>query len=195
MLNFLWAGMLLIGIFWGILTGNASALTDGVLAGASDAVTLCVTMLGVLSMWSGFLKIAERSGLLAALSRRLGPFLRFLFPDIPEDAPVCGYLSTNIIANILGLGWAATPAGLLAIKELAELNPRRDGAASRDMCTFLVLNISSLQILPVSILAYRQQYHSVSPEIILGPSILATLVSTLAGILFAKTASALERGE
>ncbi|MCD8329079.1 MAG: nucleoside recognition protein [Lachnospiraceae bacterium] len=193
MLNILWAGMLLLGIFWGLLTGHASALTDGILQGASDSVTLCLTMLGVLSMWSGFLKIAENSGLLTTLSRRLAPFLRLLFPGLPEDHPVNGYLSTNIIANILGLGWAATPAGLRAMKELAALNPRTDGTASRDMCTFLLLNVSSLQLLPVNILAYRQQYQSVCPEIILGPAILATLASTLAAILFARAAALLER--
>ncbi|MCD8077019.1 MAG: nucleoside recognition protein [Lachnospiraceae bacterium] len=193
MLNVLWAGMLIVGIFWGILTRQASALTDGILQGASDSVTLCLTMLGVLSMWSGFLKIAENSGLLTALSHHLSPLLRLLFPGLPKDHPVNGYLSTNILANVLGLGWAATPAGLRAMKELVALNPRTDGTASRDMCTFLILNISSLQLLPVSILAYRQQYQSVSPEIILGPAILATLASTLAGILFARTAAILER--
>lgn len=150
-------------------------------------------MLGILSMWSGFLKIAENSGLLTSLSRRLTPLLRFLFPDLPEDHPVHGYLATNILANVLGLGWAATPAGLRAMKELEALNPRTDGAASRDMCTFLLLNISSLQLLPVNILAYRQQYRSASPEIILAPAILATLASTLAALLFARAAAVLER--
>lgn len=183
---------MLIGIIYGCLTGNLSSLTESILQGASDSVTLCITMLGILSMWSGFLKIAEKSGILERLNHKLYPILHFLFPDIPQNHPVNGYLSTNIIANVMGLGWAATPAGLLAIKELAALNPRKDGAASRDICTFMVLNISSLQLVPVTILAYRQQYQSSHPEIILGPAFLATAISTLAGILFAKISSLLE---
>lgn len=184
MLNLLWSGMLLLGILWSFFTGNTQAVTDGILEGASEAISLCITMLGTISMWSGFLHIAEISGLLEKLSKKMKPFLRLLFQDLPENHPVNDYLCTNILANVFGLGWAATPAGLKAMEEMQKLNENEKSIASNAMCTFLVLNVSSLQLFPINILAYRQQYQSLHPEIILLPSIIATGISTLTGILF-----------
>lgn len=186
MLNDLWAGMILVGIIYGALTGRMADVTNAALDSSKEAVTLCITMLGVMSFWVGLMEIAQRSGLIAAASRKLQPVVHFLFPDVPERHEANRYITTNIIANILGLGWAATPAGLMAMKSLQEVNPNKDKSiASRDMCTFLILNISSLQLIPINIIAYRSQYGSVNPAGIVGAGIVATLVSTVVGVAFA----------
>ena len=192
MLNDLWAGMILVGIIYGALTGRMADVTNAALDSSKEAVTLCITMLGVMSFWVGLMEIAQRSGLIAAASRKLQPVVHFLFPDVPEGHEANRHITTNIIANILGLGWAATPAGLkameelMAMKSLQEVNPNKDKSiASRDMCTFLILNISSLQLIPINIIAYRSQYGSVNPAGIVGAGIVATLVSTVVGVAFA----------
>ena len=186
LLNDLWAGMILVGIIYGALTGRMADVTNAALDSSKEAVTLCITMLGVMSFWVGLMEIAQRSGLIAAASRKLQPVVHFLFPDVPEGHVANRHITTNIIANILGLGWAATPAGLMAMKSLQEVNPNKDKSiASRDMCTFLILNISSLQLIPINIIAYRSQYGSVNPAGIVGAGIVATLVSTVVGVAFA----------
>ena len=186
LLNDLWAGMILVGIIYGALTGRMADVTNAALDSSKEAVTLCITMLGVMSFWVGLMEIAQRSGLIAAASRKLQPVLHFLFPDVLEGHEANRHITTNIIANILGLGWAATPAGLMAMKSLQEVNPNKDKSiASRDMCTFLILNISSLQLIPINIIAYRSQYGSVNPAGIVGAGIVATLVSTVVGVAFA----------
>ena len=235
MLNTIWAFMIIAGVVWAALHGNIGAVTQGLLDSAADAVSLCVTMLGVVSMWTGILKIGERSGLVDSLARRMEPVLRFLFPRLPADHPARRSIAVNMIANMLGLGWAATPAGLQAMKELAQLeedrrreenrrweedsrrqekdsrrreNRRQEedsrrrekcrgaaprtaappGTASREMCTFLIINISSLQLIPVNMIAFRRQYGSAAPAAIVGPAIAATAVSTLAAVLFCRAA-------
>lgn len=197
MLNYLWTAMLLIGVVVGAATGNMQNISNAVVTSAQEAVDLCITMLGIMVMWTGVMKIAERSGLLEKMTAKLRPVIRFLFPNIPDRHPAGEYIATNCVANILGLGWAATPAGLKAMTELAKLNEERCAAqktakhcgphvASNEMCTFLILNISSLQLIPVSIIAYRSQYGSANPTAIVGPAILATLVSTLVAVVFIK---------
>lgn len=191
MLNILWAGMILIGIVWAVFQGNLEAVTNGVLESAKEAVTLCMTMLGIMSFWSGILKIGENAGLIDALTRKMKPVIRFLFPQMPEDHPAAAQISTNMIANMLGLGWAATPAGLQAMKELKNLEKVRNNfqfSASDEMCTFLIINISSLQLIPMNMIAYRIQYGSANPSSIVGPAMLATTISTLAGVIFVKIA-------
>lgn len=125
MLNYLWAFMMVVGVLWAAFHGNLSAVTDGALSSAKEAVMLCITMLGVMSFWTGIMEIGQKSGLIERLSRRMGPVLRFLFPRIPKDHPAMDHIATNIIANILGLGWAATPAGLKAMESLQELEEER----------------------------------------------------------------------
>lgn len=185
MLNYLWGFMILIGIIYAALTGNLPAVTDAALDSAREAVTLCITMVGVMSFWVGLMRIAENSGIISGAAKKLHPFLRFMFPSIPEGHKANEYISTNMIANIFGLGWAATPAGLKAMEELGNLN-HHSKTASKDMCTFLIINISSLQLIPVNIIAYRSQYGSANPTRIVGAAIVATLISTFAGIVFAK---------
>ena len=142
-------------------------------------------MAGVVAVWSDILKIAEKGGMIDALAEKMEPFLDFLFPEVPRGHAARRYISANFAANFLGLGWAATPAGLLAMEELAKLNGKT-GRASNAMCMFLVVNMSSLQLVTVNILAYRAEYGSAAPAEIMGAGIAATLGTTLVGILLAK---------
>ena len=216
--------MILVGVIYGAVTGRMADVTNAALDSAGDAVSLCITMIGVMALWVGLMEIAQKSGLIAKLTRGIQPFISFLFPRIPKAHPAREYISTNLIANVLGLGWACTPAGLKAMEELAKLEEERgtpgyvpagkgifeDGrkmrnkagkngselpvdtsgksgrVASNEMCTFLILNISSLQLIPVNMIAYRQQYGSVNPAGIIAPAIVATFVSTLTAVVYCK---------
>lgn len=197
MLNYVWAGMMIIGIVFGVLEGRVAEVTNGALEASKEAIALCITMMGVMSFWVGLMEIAKQSGLIETVSRLISPFVRFLFPNLPKEHRANEPITTNIIANVLGLGWAATPAGLQAMEALAELeeerrkgkypHPAREyGCASNEMCTFLIINISSLQLIPMNIIAYRSQYGSVNPTAIVGPGILATTISTLAAVIYCK---------
>lgn len=199
MLNYLWGIMLLLGILYGAFTGNMNEVTDAALSSAKEAVSLCLSMGGIVAMWVGLMEIAKASGLIDRLTKALEPVLGFLFPQIPKGHRAMEFISANMIANFLGLGWAATPFGLKAMEELAGLEEERRkgtaagpvlpaGTASKEMCTFLILNISSLQLIPVNILAYRSQYGSVEPTAIVGPAIAATAVSTGVAVIFCKVA-------
>lgn len=190
MLNLLWGAMLLIGIVYGAATGRMNEVTDAALSSAKEAVSLCITMAGIVAMWVGIMEIAKSSGLVERLTRKMRPLLGFLFPDVPGEHRAMEFISANMIANFLGLGWAATPFGLKAMEELAKLEKQRKsvspGTASNAMCTFLILNISSLQLIPVNIIAYRSQYGSVNSTAIVGPGIVATAVSTVVAVVFCK---------
>ena len=206
MLNYIWAGMILLGVIYGVCTGQMSALTGGALDSAREAVSLCITMAGVMALWMGLMEIAQESGMIAKMTKGIRPFLKFMFPRLPEDHPAGEYITTNLIANVLGLGWACTPAGLKAMEQLAELEKQRAGqgtekgrrrsedrrygaeatAASNEMCTFLILNISSLQLIPVNMIAYRSQYGSANPAVIIVPALVATLFSTIIAIIYCK---------
>lgn len=212
MMNYLWSGMILLGVIWAAVGGRLDAVTMGALDGAGEAVSLGITMLGVMALWSGILEIAQNSGLVDWMSGKMRPVMRFLFPHLDSEHPAVRYMAVNMIANCLGLGSAATPAGLSAFQELEKLeeerreseglekgdfvNPEKSsvknltvqpkGTASNEMCTFLILNISSLQLIPVNIIAYRSQYGSANPAAIVGPAIAATMASTLAAVVFCK---------
>lgn len=198
MLNYLWGFMLLIGIVFGCINGKLPEITQEALCSAKEAVKLAITMMGVMGFWMGLLEIGSRTGLLAGFSKALQPFMHFLFPRLLKEGKAREAISTNFAANILGLGWAATPAGLKAMDELKKIHSEecrkkypdsykmKEKVASDEMCTFLVLNISSLQLIPMTMVAYRSEYGSVNPVGIVGPAICATLASTLAAIFFCK---------
>lgn len=185
MLNYLWGAMIFTGIVVAAFNGNMAEVTNGAIDSAKEAVNLAITMLGIMSMWTGIMKIGERAGLIKSMSRKMQPFLRWLFPTVPKDHKAMEYISTNVIANILGLGWAATPAGISAMKELQKLNKDKT-TASIPMCMFMIFNMSSLQLVSINIIAYRSQYNSQNPSEIIGPGIVTTLISTLTAIIFAK---------
>lgn len=195
MLNYLWAAMIIIGVVFGAFNGKMPDITNAALDSAKEAVTLCITMMGVMSFWVGMMEIATRAGIIEMASKKMRPLIRFLFPDIPEGHKANEYITTNFIANFLGLGWAATPAGLQGMSALADLekerrqkgiNTVRPGVASDEMCTFLIMNISSLQLIPVNVIAYRSQYGSVNPAGIVGAGILATAASTMVAMVYCK---------
>lgn len=197
MLNYLWAGMILVGVVFGAFNGRMQDITNAALDSSKEAVTLCITMIGVMAFWTGIMEIASRAGIVQMASRKMRPLLRFLFPGIPEGHKAEEHIATNFIANFLGLGWAATPAGLKAMEEMGKLEDdrragraagpaRNKGIASNEMCTFLILNISSLQLIPVNVIAYRSQYGSANPAAIVGAGIVATAVSTGVAMLFCK---------
>ena len=185
-MNYLWGGMIVIGVIFGALHGGFGQITEAAVDCAKEAANLAIAMAGVVAMWTGLMEIAQETGLLAACTKRLRPLLKFLFPGLPQESRANELIATNFIANIFGLGWAATPAGLEAMQELQLLSGEKKGVASREMCTFLVLNISSLQLIPVNMIAYRSQYGSVNPAAIVGPGIVATLVSTLTAVILCK---------
>lgn len=197
MLNYLWAGMILVGVVFGAFNGRMQDITNAALDSSKEAVTLCITMIGVMAFWTGIMEIASRAGIVQMASRKMRPLLRFLFPGIPEGHKAEEHIATNFIANFLGLGWAATPAGLKAMEELGKLEDdrragraagpaRKKGIASNEMCTFLIVNISSLQLIPVNVIAYRSQYGSANPAAIVGAGIVATAVSTGVAVVFCK---------
>ena len=212
MLNYIWALMIMVGVIYGAMTGNIEAVSNAALDSAGEAVSLCITMMGVMALWVGLMEIAQTSGLIERLTKGIQPFISFMFPGIPKGHAAREYISMNIIANVLGLGWACTPAGLKAMEELAKLEAgggtagyvSADGTAkggvetvdgkkgkqgriaSNEMCTFLILNISSLQLIPVNMIAYRSQYGSVNPAGIIAPAIVATFVSTAVAVVYCK---------
>ena len=216
MLNYLWGYMILIGLGFGIVTGQVEALSNTAIESAGEAVTLAITMLGIMAMWTGLMEVAKQAGIMDKMTGGLRPIVQFLFPRIPEGHSVREYITANIIANLLGLGWAATPMGLKAMKELAQLERDRLAAddlglsldrfwrerespqyrersdrkhptkASDEMCTFLVINISSLQVIPVSVIAYRAQYGAVNPAAVVLPGLIATVVSTVVAVVFCR---------
>ncbi len=209
MLNAIWAAMILLAVIYAACTGHMDEVTNAALDSAGEAISLCLTMAGVVALWMGLMEIAKRAGLIDKLTRGISPFLTFMFPGIPKTHPARQYIATNIIANIMGLGWACTPAGLKAMEELAKLEEQRgtqgysrlqergksvpndekmgtERRASNEMCTFLILNISSLQLIPVNMIAYRSQYGSANPASIIAPAIAATLFSSLVAVIYCK---------
>ena len=193
MLNYIWTFLILAGIITAAFTGNLEAVCNGIIDSAKDAVELLFVMLSVISMWSGFLSVAEGSGLTARLSQKMKPLIHFLFPKLPKNHPAASFICSNFIANILGLGWACTPTGIEAMKALRQLEAERGNlpeTASNEMCTFLILNISSLQLIPINMIAYRSQYGSPAPMAVVGPSLIATTITTLLAVFLCKILSA-----
>ena len=207
MMNYIWGGMLIIGIVYGVITGNMQAVTDAVLESSREAVTLGISMLGIVAFWTGLMEVAGEAGVIRGLTNAIFPFMKFLFPKIPKEHRAWDSLSANFVANILGLGWAAIPAGLRAMSDLEELERERGNGeymdtavagslgsltnyssrtASNEMCTFLVMNISSLQLIPVNIIAYRSQYGSANPAAVIAPAIVATFISTVVEVIYCK---------
>ena len=176
MLNLIWSAVIGLGILMCFFTGNAETAAQAFTDGAAGAVELCIFMAGTMSFWSGIMNIAEKSGLIDRLSEKIRPIIVFLFPDIPVKSMAFKYICINMAANFMGLGWAATPAGLMAMEEMNKIN-KIAGTASRSMCMLIIVNVSSIQLLPVNIIVIRQKYMSAAPFDIVLPAIIATSVS------------------
>jgi len=186
MLNGIWGFFVIGGILTGAFRGRMDVVTQAVIGGGKSAMELAFTMAGVVAVWSGVLKIAEKGGMIDALAEKMTPLMDFLFPSVPRSHKARKYIAANFAANFLGLGWAATPAGLLAMQELQKLNREEMGTASAAMCMFLTVNMTSLQLVTVNILAWRAEYGSRNPAEIVGVGIVATLITTVFGTVLAK---------
>lgn len=182
MVNYIWVIMTLIGIVFGIANGTLEDINKAVFVGAREAVTLCIGLISVLVFWLGMMRIAEESGLLEGLAKLFRPIVKRLFPEVPPDHPAMGYILSNMIANMFGLGNAATPLGIKAMEELQELNGGKK-TASRSMVTFLAINTASITIIPSTVIAIRMTYHSSSPTEIVVPTLIATIISAVGAIL------------
>ena len=181
MINWIWFLLLGSGIVLAASNNSIGLVTDAILEATSDAITLVIGLLGLISFWSGLMEIAERAGLTESLARMLRPITRRLFPDVPPDHSAMGAIILSISANILGLGNAATPLGIRAMEKLDELN-KESGTATDAMCTFVALTTSSLTIIPVTVIALRATAGSQDPTKIIAPTLIATGLSTLAAI-------------
>lgn len=185
MLNYIWAAMVVLGFFCAAVTGRMEELSTAALSGAQKAVELTISMTGMMCLWTGMMKIAEAAGITEALSRAFSPILQFLFPKYPKGSPVCQAISMNMAANLLGLGNAATPLGIAAMKEMTKYSSN-PGEADSAMVMFVVINTASIQLIPATIGALRAAYGAASPFDILPAVWLASAVSLLGGIIVVK---------
>lgn len=182
MVNLIWGIFIVVGIVFFVLSGNLELLNTTILDSTKDALDMVVKIFPVMALWLGIMKIASTSGLLKKMSDFASPFLSRLFPEIPKGHESLSFIASNMIANMFGLGNAATPFGLKAMKSLQSLNKKKD-TASRSMITFLVINTSGLTIVPTTIISLRMMHGSSNPTEIVTACILATTASTFGAIL------------
>ena len=181
MINYLWAIFLIVSVLYSVITGNDD-IGNILFTSGSKGVEMIINLVPLMCLWLGTMKIAESSGLLDIVSRKLSFVVRFIFPEIPKGDPAIGYISSNIVMNMIGLGNAATPFGLKAMSELKRLNGNTD-VASRSMITFLVINTSSVTIIPTTVISLRLMYGSISPSDIVGVTIITTFLSTIIALI------------
>ena len=185
MINFIWCGMIVIGIVVGVLTGNIEAVSTAAIEWAETAVELSLGLIGVMALWLGLMKIAEEAGIVRGMGLLVKPIMVRLFPEVPADHPAMGSIVANMAANFFGLGNAATPLGIKAMQELQDLNENKE-EASNAMVTFLAINTSSVTLISSSIIAYRSAAGAANPADVIGPTIIATAVSTTVAIIACK---------
>lgn len=182
MVNLIWVFLTVIGLVYAMFNGTMQEVNEAVFKGSKEAVTISIGLISVLVFWLGLMKIAEEAGLLNFFSKLCRPFISKLFPDIPPNHPVMGYILSNLMANFFGLGNAATPLGIKAMEQMKALNGGKN-EASRSMITFLAVNTSSITLVPTTVIAIRMTYGADQPTDIVGPTILATLISGIGAII------------
>ncbi len=182
MVNIIWVALILTSILYSFFTGEIDTINNGILTHASSGFSLILEMMPLIVLWTGIMKIAENSGLLHVFAKALNPILRRLFPSLPKNHKALGYIASNIGANMLGLGSAATPFGLKAMDELQKDNPKK-AEATEAMITFLVLNTGGVTLIPTTVIALRIMHGSINPTEIIITSILATAVSSISGLV------------
>ena len=185
MLNILWPIFIIASFFYGIGTGRVEALNNSIFESTASAVKLSIDLMGTMCLWTGMMAIAKKTSLMDKLNKLLAPLLRFLFPSIKKEDKAHGEISMNLVANILGLGNAATPLGLKAMKSMQEENPKRD-TLSNSMIMFIILNTASLQLIPTTVIAIRSSLGSQNPTKIILPVWIATIGAAVAGVLVTK---------
>src|SRR6056297_2308339 len=186
MINIIWLVLIVIGILTAMLTGNMDKVSEAIFNGIEDTVNISIKLIGPLALWSGIMKIARDAKLTELLSKLMKPIFSKLFPEIPDNHPASGSILLNLSANILGLGNSATPLGIMAMKDLQDLNNNKT-TASPAMCTLLALNTSSITLIPTTIISLRAAHNSHNPSIIIITTIFATTVSTITAFLFDRT--------
>jgi spore maturation protein A len=182
MVNYIWVGLTLIGLVFAAINGTMNEVNEAIFRGAKEAVTLCIGLISVLVFWLGMMRIAEDAGLLKKLAFIFKPLVKRIFPEVPPNHPALGYILSNMMANMFGLGNAATPLGIKAMEQLKELNGGKN-EASRSMVTFLAVNTASVTLVPTMVIAIRMNYESVSPTDIVGPTLVTTIISAIAALL------------
>lgn len=181
-MNILWGGIILFSLLYGICTGRGNKLAEIILEIPKETLTLSITVIGSAIMWSGFMKVMEDSGIISKLSKLLSPLMKVIFPKL-KDKKALDYISTNISANLFGLGFAATPSGLLGMKRLSEISEVDKDTASDDMVTFLVLNTAGVTLVPTTVLALRDSLGSSNPADFMFIGLIGTLLSCIGGIV------------
>jgi spore maturation protein A len=191
-MNTIFAALFVVALAFAALTGNPQGFSSGLFKGVADAVEVAIGLTGALAFWLGLVRILERAGALAALSRGIGPVIRRLFPEVPAEHPALAAMTMNIAANMLGLGNAATPFGIKAMEELDKLNPRR-GVASDAQALFLAINTANVTLVPATVIALRAKAGAAQPADVLLPGLIASLAATVAAILGSRLLSRLGR--
>lgn len=181
MVSYIWFFLIVVGIVYSFLTGNISVINESILTNGADALELMLSIFPVIVLWSGIMKIAEEAGMLRKFAKILEPILSKLFSSVPKDNPALGFIASNIAANMMGLGSAATPFGLKAMTELQKINDKKD-TASVPMITFLVLNTAGVTIVPTTVLALRIAHGSANPSEIILPGAIATFCSCIGAV-------------
>ena len=185
MINWIWLGLIALAVVSAAFNGKMGDLSTAAFDSAKTAVQLSIGLIGIMALWLGLMKLAEEAGLVQLLARIVRPVLARLFPDVPKDHPALGSMTANIAANMFGLGNAATPLGLKAMQDLQELNPDKESAMNA-MVTFITINATSVTIIPATIIGLRSAAGSANPSSIIVPSIIATTISTVTGVIVAK---------
>lgn len=185
MLNYVWCGMILISFFASFFTGRLDAVTAAAIEGSKAAVELCIGFLGTMCLWTGLAKVAEKSGLVEVFSKILRPVTKLLFPRLKSSSAALHAIVLNMVANLLGMGNAATPLGISAMKELDKINGKKS-TASNEMCMLVVINTASIQLIPSTIISLRQLYGSVNPSEIIVPVWIVSILTVTVGVTMAK---------
>ena len=185
MLNILWPIFIIISFAYAIFSGNIDKLNESIFSSTSESVNLCISLLGTICLWNGIMQIANKTSIIDRLTNLLKPAMNFLFPELKQEKEIQKEISLNVIANILGLGNAATPLGLKAMKSMQKKNPKKD-TLTNSMITFIVLNTASLQIIPTTVIAIRSSMNSKNPTSIVFPVWIATICAAIAGITATK---------
>lgn len=185
MINGIWFFMIIVGIFIALIHGKIDIVNQAVLHHSQEAVTFAIGLTGIMAVWLGLMNVAEKSGLIKSISKSMGPLIRLLFPEIPKNHPAISAIVMNMVANMFGAGNSATALGLKAMEELQQLNPQKDRATNA-MCMFLVINMSSIQLIPLTVLKIRADAGSANPMEIIGATLITTTMNTVIGVLACK---------
>lgn len=186
-LNYIWFGMIAIGVIVGFFNGRLDLVTTAIITSSKDAIQMCIELLGIMCMWLGIMRIADKAGIIEAISAALKPITKIIFSKVPSNHPAMGAMVMNIVANLMGLGNAATPLGLKAMGELQKLNNKKD-TATDSMCMFLIINTCSIQLIPATLIAIRSATGSVNPTQIITPVWISSFCAATTGIILAKIA-------